>query len=195
MQELENIVNRLKRPIYRILRKSQTGITEYELLKQLEDAGYLKKASWNDELELFQRHFLIFHTLYQLKFHLQEKRRKSIRISCMNLQIISFSEAKSNNLLADYDKLQEYYLDTNNLFNTSKEDVRGMLSDFWEKFFTYDKKGDAFAALGLDEDASLAEVKTRYRDLVKENHPDKGGNGKKIGVYTEAMKILEKNAN
>ena len=34
-------------------------------------------------------------------------------------------------------------------------------------------KGDPYAVLGLTRDATDAEIKTTYRTLIHENHPDK----------------------
>lgn len=40
---------------------------------------------------------------------------------------------------------------------------------------TYDELHEALAVLGLSERASLREIKTRHRALVKQSHPDAGG--------------------
>jgi DnaJ-domain-containing protein 1 len=48
-----------------------------------------------------------------------------------------------------------------------------------------------YKILGLETDATDAEVKKRYRDLIKQNHPDKGGDPKEFmkirKAYTKIM--------
>jgi len=50
---------------------------------------------------------------------------------------------------------------------------------------TYDELKLSLTLLGLPERATLAEIKTRYRSLVKETHPDTGA-----GSDTEAFRRL-----
>ena len=45
-----------------------------------------------------------------------------------------------------------------------------------------------YAVLGLDEDVSDAKLKRRYRILVKENHPDNGGDPKEFMKIQKAYK-------
>lgn len=55
-----------------------------------------------------------------------------------------------------------------------------------------DATGTAFAALGLDPDASAAEVRAAYRERVKRIHPDRGGDEEAFkrlrAAYTEARR-------
>lgn len=48
-------------------------------------------------------------------------------------------------------------------------------------------EGRAFKILGLDPTASLSELKTRYKDLVKTHHPDRNGGDK---VAEERLKDI-----
>jgi len=52
-----------------------------------------------------------------------------------------------------------------------------------------------YETLGLDPDATDAEVKTRYRELLKEHHPDMGGDPKNFMKIRKAyLKIMESRA-
>ena len=52
-----------------------------------------------------------------------------------------------------------------------------------------------YEILGLNSDSTDAEVKTRYRELLKENHPDMGGEPKKFMKIRKAyVKIMESRA-
>lgn len=44
----------------------------------------------------------------------------------------------------------------------------------------------SFSVLGLRQDAKSADVKAKYRELVKVHHPDKGGSAEKFKEITEA---------
>ena len=54
----------------------------------------------------------------------------------------------------------------------------------------------AFRILGLDPSASLSEVKTRYKELVKVHHPDRNGGDKlaeeKLKDINDAYATLRK---
>ena len=49
-----------------------------------------------------------------------------------------------------------------------------------------------YAVLGLDDDVSDAKLKRRYRILVKENHPDNGGDPKEFMKIQKAYKKIMK---
>jgi len=50
--------------------------------------------------------------------------------------------------------------------------------------------GDARRTLGVDADASQSEVKTAYRDRVKETHPDSGGDEEEFKRVNRAYETL-----
>jgi curved DNA-binding protein CbpA len=49
---------------------------------------------------------------------------------------------------------------------------------------------EAFDALGLDGDASQEQIKTAYRDRVKEVHPDSGGDEESFKRVNRAYETL-----
>jgi biopolymer transport protein ExbB/TolQ len=53
-------------------------------------------------------------------------------------------------------------------------------------------KEEAYKILGLEKDASINEVKDRYKELIKYNHPDKGGSEYLASLINEAKNILTK---
>ena len=58
---------------------------------------------------------------------------------------------------------------------------------FWKMLFGIGSLlKDPFKELGLTSDATISEVKDKYRKLVLQCHPDKGGNSKEFCRITEA---------
>jgi DnaJ-domain-containing protein 1 len=47
-----------------------------------------------------------------------------------------------------------------------------------------------FTVLGLEDNASLAEIKKKYRELAKEHHPDNGGDPKEFMKLQKAYKKI-----
>ena len=52
-----------------------------------------------------------------------------------------------------------------------------------------------YKVLGINDDASLSDIKAAYRVLVKKHHPDKGGDKKTILEINEAWEILKDKKN
>ena len=64
------------------------------------------------------------------------------------------------------------------------------MTGFWARFLAVDKRVQALQILELPADAELSAVKQRYRRLVREFHPDKGGDANRFREIREAYEIL-----
>jgi len=51
-------------------------------------------------------------------------------------------------------------------------------------------KKEYYKILGIDKSAKITEIRKAYRDLAKQNHPDKGGDVEKMKELNEAYEIL-----
>ncbi len=177
------------RRLYRVLREHPEGLREYDLLERLRGSSPLRGL---DELGLFRVHFLLFHHLYRLRKALETAGRGSLEIHCLRIRLVPLQGAPENPeaLPLAPDPLAEYYLDLENLRRTSREDVREMLRWFWRRFRVHGRRDEALAVLGLGPGATPAQIRRRYRELVLEHHPDRGGDADRFRRIAEAMEVL-----
>ena len=171
------------------LESNPEGIGEYDLMTSLKSQGYFNFLSQPAlPHELFQAHFFLFHALYLLSNQLLEQKEFLLEIHTLKIQLLPY-QAGEKALQVD-SKLKAYYLDFNNLENTSEEDVYEMLSSFWNKFNNYDNRKEALAELGLKDPVEDQKIKKEYRRLIMQHHPDRGGNTEKLQKLNDVIKIL-----
>ena len=173
--------------LMKILTHSPQGLSEYELIKKLEGAGCEQISThFVNEFTLFQQHFLLFNSLYQLRNELIKTKQGYLEISALKIIIYPWQE-KSSQSIGEYDYLSEYYLDMNNLRETTEEDVDQLLSSFWLKYVQYDDRASALGVLGLTDPVDQHTIKQKYRRLVMKHHPDRGGSTEQIQRIKAAM--------
>ncbi len=171
------------------LENQPDGIGEYDLIQSLRQQGYFDFLSdFALPHELFQAHFILFHSLYLLSSILLEQKSHLLSIHTLKIQLLPYQEGE-NSLQLD-DKLKAYYLDFNNLENTSEEDVYDMLALFWNKFNHFDNREAALLELGLKDPVDDKKIKQEYRRLIMQHHPDRGGDTEKLQKLNDAIKYL-----
>lgn len=187
--------------------KTRQSISEYELMKYLSEEGFSEFLPDLEPLALFRAHFLLFHLLYRLQTRwLSENRgRLSIHATEIYLQEMGFSERfvqdsipNSRQALLEDDPIKSYYLDYREFLNTQKEDVLGLLDDFWRSMAGYpvhsigeEEKLQAQKILGLeDQILSMQSVKLQFRSLCQLHHPDKGGDSQVFRQICDAKNLL-----
>ena len=97
--------------------------------------------------------------------------------------------------LAEHDPLRDYYLDLDQLRATDERDVEKLLASFWTRMQGGEEKRAALELFELDDATqvlSLAIIKHRYRQLVSQHHPDRGGSTARLQSINKAMEILER---
>ena len=169
------------------------GLSEYDLICEIrKDSDIFPESCIGDDLKLFRTHFLLFNSLYRLRRELLHEGGHNLVIGPLNIRLSSLGAGSDSEALTDSAdmKLEEYYLDMENYEKTGPEDVREMLDDFWRQYLARNDRGQALLELGLEEDASWAEVQKRYRQLAALNHPDKGGSGEVFQKLTAAKETL-----
>ena len=185
--------NSLIAPIVTILKTSQQAIKEYDLIQMLEQNGIeFPFEDVSNEVALFKKHFLVMNALYQLQNDLLAD-GYFLSITSLSIKIDEIKDQSDSKNLIDHTdmKLSEYYLDWDNYENTSQQDINDLLTGFWEKYFSLDKKLDALKVLGIESEVSLPEVKQVYRRLAAQHHPDKGGCHRRFIEIREAYEVLK----
>lgn len=174
-----------------ILRAHPDGLSEHDLIRKLahDDPAFGPNA-YTDELSLFQCHFILFHHLYRLRDELWNERQGDIAIHCLKI-VLHPCPDRAGHLPATPDSLRTYYLDLTHLEKTGKQEILALLDTFWLRYTRLDRRAEALAALGLADPVDDQAIKRRYRELVMEHHPDRGGEMKKLQAINAAMGLLE----
>ena len=171
------------------LENQPKGIGEYDLMMSLKSQGYfdfLSKPALPHEL--FRAHFFLFHSLYLLSNILIEKKIGLLEIHTLKMQLHPYRN--SEKALQVDSKLKAYYLDFNNLENTTEEDVYDMLASFWNNYNKFENRDEALAELGLQDPVTDKIIKQEYRRLIMQHHPDRGGKTEKLQKLNDVIKSL-----
>lgn len=166
------------------------GLSEFELIQKLrldKTADFID-AEFIDNLTLFQSHFLLFHHLYQLQTQLWSKQQGNLEISPLKIRLSNYHKGESN--LQQHDPLRDYYLESDNLDNTTTEDVDKMLNNFWRRYLSPAERESALKVLGLQDPVDDKTIKLSYRKLAMEHHPDRGGDKERLQSINEAIRFL-----
>jgi len=181
--------------ILSVLREQLSGISEYELMQHLN--GHKAYAGFADDaqLALFQKHFMIMNALYELQYQLWHDEQLFLDISPLKIQILFPSDKTNNGEITFYkkEKLSEYYRDWKNFEDTTESEVIALLSSFWERFASLDKRESAFKVLELETNAKRHQISESYRRLAAKHHPDKGGDADRFIQIRQAYEVLKIN--
>ncbi|MEH6471252.1 MAG: DNA-J related domain-containing protein [Halopseudomonas sp.] len=186
-------INPLTAPIAQILRDNPDGLSEYQLLGQLEFDGLRldDEPGVSAELLLFRKHFLVMNALYRLQPVMWEEGcYLSISALCIALQPVADSSDMRVLNPAGEEAIRDYYLDWNEFEQSSSESVEQLLNSFWQRYFADDKRLAALAVFELDADCSWSEIRSAYRRQAAIHHPDRGGDSQQFRQAREAYELL-----
>ena len=188
-----NLDQRLLTVIDQILSANPQGISEYDLMTEIDqhEASLYPKPDMSEPLLLFQHHFYLRHCLYVLQQQYSEQEHWRLDIQLTRLQKLPYSR-DPDGVLQTFDPLREYYLDLSNMNRESELSVRQLLNNFWRAMSAYQHQSEALSVLGLNGHESAAEQKKRYQQLVQQHHPDKGGDEATFRTVREAWEKLNR---
>ena len=192
----------LEKYLVDILSEHPQGLSEYQLIGILQQPPYevFDKTALSETLTLFQSHFVLFHSLYQLRAQGLRAKQYDLQIFATDIKFLPYvSEGVG---LAAVDKLQNYYLDWQNFAVTTEQDVETLLSQFWyamtggKKNLSIDdavlsKITEAYKAFELPMDSKMSVVKSTYLHLQHRHHPDKGGDKKRSQQLEAQFQLIK----
>ena len=148
-------------------------ISEHQLIKTLQSPSYnlLTSLALKHSHELFQLHFLIFHSLYRLKDKWFKAGVGELLISPLkigliydnNLNKITNNKTTEGNTVTSVDPLAEYYLNLNHLTETSAQEIDQLILSFWKELYQPTAHHDALTLLNLSTPAGYGDIKKQYR--------------------------------
>lgn len=184
----------LAEQVLQLLQAAPDGLAEYALIQQLKagHSGHLPDLPLTDKLILFRTHFLLFNALYRLRDTLWQQQAHLLQISPLCIQLLPYQPGIS--ALSEHDALRDYYLNLDNLRDTDERDVERLLASFWTRMQGGEEKQAALELFELDDEKTLdmTRIKHRYRQLVSQHHPDRGGSTERLQSINKAMEILER---
>ncbi|WP_422909256.1 DNA-J related domain-containing protein [Pseudomonas sp. MAC6] len=185
----------LPEQLHELLRTAPDGLGEYQLIQLLKarQCVHIPNQALTDRLALFRTHFILFNALYRLRDRLWASQSGYLQISALHIQLLPYQPGSHE--LSEHDPLRDYYLDLSQLSHTEEEDVAKLLLSFWTRMHGSDEKQAALELFELEDSTqalNFATIKHRYRQLVSQHHPDRGGSTARLQSINKAMEILER---
>lgn len=179
--------------LLQLLQEAPEGVSEFQLIQQLKarHSTHVPNLPLTDKLVLFRTHFMVFNALYRLRDRLWEENAAHLEIGPLQIRLSPYTNGVQ--ALGEQDALRAYYLDEKHLKETTERDVAKLLESFWTRMQGNEEKAAALALFELEDGpVDYALIKLRYRQLVSQHHPDRGGSTTRLQSINKAMEILER---
>jgi hypothetical protein len=186
------VIESLIATLRQILPGHPAGLTEHQLFGHLAATGVavFSRHSIAAPLGLFRAHFLLFHCLYLLRDRLLGEAAGELEIHCTCIVVRPYRRPES--VLPDRaDPLRSYYLDLARLRETTAQEVRDMLTGFWARLRSWDKRSAALKVLGLEDPVDIEHIRRRHHELALVHHPDRGGDAATLSAINAAVQVLK----
>ena len=187
------LIDTLRHAVAEIIHASVEGISEYELITRLEaypELAKLLERKSGDSLTLFRIHFLVCHVLYQLMDEWYKSQTACLEITPLLIRLHPYTEGDIS--VTKIDKVRDYYLNLNHLTETDERDIDELFASFWIGMNRYEHRDEALEVLGLTDPVDDKTIRSTYRSLAMEHHPDRGGDKEIIQKLNEAAHLLLK---
>jgi len=107
------------------LRQHPEGVSEYYLMRTLEQQHAFDDLDAEGVLALYRKHFIIMNALYDLQQVLWEEEQRVLNISPLHIELHKACDSADQVHINEL--LSEYYLDWHNFEQTSAEDVQQLM--------------------------------------------------------------------
>lgn len=185
--------NSLVAPLRSLFTNSDTGYSEYTLIRSLVDSGVLKRDYAATPLELFRTHFRLMNALYLLQQEWLAENRY-LHISVLEIRLNTWVPELGEAHTPALSIMRDFYLDWRHYEAATAETVDSLLNDFWRRYAAQGvdehERSEALRILGLTEPVDFPAIKQRYRRLAMAHHPDRGGDDKSLQIINNAMAVL-----
>lgn len=196
----------LKESIRLLLETNEQALSEYDIIRSLNEQGWGLSLDATESTVLFKTHFLVYHALYELQMEYWQEQQRLLDISALtigfvNCGVLTDKQSRATNIANDeqrpvsyesHQALRDYYLDLSHLEKATESTVNELLNQFWSRFVASDDKTKALAILDLPANTDLKTLKQRYRALAMEHHPDRGGEAEQFQQINWAFGVLQK---
>ncbi len=145
------------------------------------------------DLQLFQRHFVLYHLLFRLQHSLFKQAQGYLRIDLAKVQYLPQTTAPES--LQDASR-REYYLNWHHYYQMTEQLLDAQLNAFWHYASTQRPVIDnmptktAENILSLSAGYNLAQLKKAYRSKALQLHPDRGGDQQQFIALRQAYQQL-----
>ncbi len=167
-------------------------------------------------LDLFERHFLLYRRLWQFDDELRLSTGQRLWIRGIRSTLLEAPPAdrcdhldEANGCfclmplpcrhhqagpaaLAEAASMKGYYLDLANLSTMTPERLASLVDGFFRWMGDAPAVTAALALFGVEADVTPAELKQRWKDLSKKNHPDRGGDVVAFQRLSAAWEVLQR---
>lgn len=165
-------------------------------------------------LPLFHKHFLLYRRLWMFDDELRVSTGERLwirgirstllsppakgRCRWLDLETGQFCGAgggdlcpRHQGLAPDQGSMKSYYFDWKNLEAMTEEGLRNLIEGFWGWMGNEGVRVKALTTLGLPPEADPKTVKTRWRKLSLDHHPDRGGDPARFQELSAAWAVLK----
>lgn len=147
----------------------------------------------SDDLQRFQKHFVLYHLLYRIQSGWLSARRYYLHIGLANIQLLPFSAAPEHSENSDR---RDYYQNWSHYFLMTEQLLDQHLQQFWQQYVSPRRTipalshSDARILLELPSQFTLVQLKKAYRTKALQLHPDRGGDAQHFVLLQQAYTQL-----
>lgn len=166
--------NPLMTPLLERLQQPGCRWKVHHLYSELQKAALLPCLSDDAEVQLFRCNFLMMNALYRLQEELQGD-GWWLQLEALDIALLPYQPSA---VPAAASPLRDYYLDWNVFWQTDRDEIEALLTDFWRRLARLpdqSKREEALHLFELASDADSQAIRRRWRELALTHHPDRGG--------------------